>query len=90
MIAHILRWKGGICDIAATAKRQTDKNGRCMGNIFIERLWRSLKYECAYLHTWETGSLARAGVGRWISFYNHQWTHATHAWRTTARRGLLQ
>ena len=33
-------------------------------NIFIERLWRSLKYECVYLHAWETGSQARAAVGR--------------------------
>lgn len=47
-----------------------DGKGRCLDNIFIERLWRSLKYECVYLHAWETGSQARAGVGRWITFYN--------------------
>ena len=47
-------------------------------NIFIERLWRSLKYECVYLHAWETGSQAKAGVGRWITFYNHQRPHAAH------------
>jgi putative transposase len=45
-------------------------------NIFIERLSRSLKYECVYLHAWETGSQARAGVGRWITFYNHRRPHA--------------
>jgi putative transposase len=33
----------------------------------IERLWRSLRYDCVYLHAWETGSQARAGVGRWIA-----------------------
>ncbi len=38
--------------------------GRCLDNIFIERLWRSLKYECVCLQAWETGSQARAGVGR--------------------------
>lgn len=33
-----------------------DGKGRCLDNIFIERLWLSLKYECVYLHAWETGS----------------------------------
>ena len=50
--------------------------GRCIDNIFIDRLWRSLKYECVYLHAWETGSQAKAWVGRWIAFYNHQRPHA--------------
>ena len=40
-----------------------DGKGRCIDNIFIERLWRSLKYECVYLHAWETGSQARVGIG---------------------------
>lgn len=40
--------------------------------IDIERLWRFLNYECVYLHAWETGSQAKVGVGRWITFYNHQ------------------
>jgi putative transposase len=35
-----------------------DGKGRCLDNIFIERLWRSLKYECVCLHAWETGSQA--------------------------------
>ena len=55
-----------------------DGKGRCIDNIFIERLWRSLKYECVYLHAWETGSQARAGIGRWINFYNCQRPHAAH------------
>ena len=37
-----------------------DGRGRFLDNIFIERLWRSLKYECVYLHAWETGSQAKA------------------------------
>ena len=37
-----------------------------------------LKYECVYLHAWETGSQAKAGVGSWISFYNHQRPHTAH------------
>ena len=56
----------------------SDGKARYLDNIFIERLWRSLKYECVYLHAWETGSQARAVVGRWISFYNHQRPHAAH------------
>lgn len=55
-----------------------DGKGRCLDNIFIERLWRSLKYECVYLHAWETGSQARAGIGRWITFYNHHRPHTAH------------
>ncbi len=55
-----------------------DGKGRCIDNIFIERLWRSLKYECVYLHAWETGSQARAGIGPWITFYNHQRPHTAH------------
>ena len=43
-----------------------DGRGRWMDNVFIERLWRSVKYECIYLHAFETGSEARAGIGRWI------------------------
>ena len=41
----------------------------------MSRLWQSLKHECVYLHSWETGSQAKAGVGRWITFYNHQRPH---------------
>jgi putative transposase len=38
----------------------------------MARLLRSLKYESVFLHAWETGSRARAGVARWITFDNHQ------------------
>ena len=60
----------------AKTKISMDGKARYLDNIFIERLWRSLKYECVYLHAWETGSQAKAGVGRWITFYNHQRPHA--------------
>ena len=39
-----------------------DGKRRCIDNVFIERLWRSLKYECVYLHAWETGSQAKAAA----------------------------
>ena len=53
-----------------------DGKGRFLDNIFVERLWRSLKYECVYLHAWETGSEAKAGVRKWIEFYNHKRPHS--------------
>ena len=49
-----------------------DGKGRYLDNIFIERLWRTLKYECVHLHAWETGSEARAGVRNWMEFYNNR------------------
>ena len=66
------------------ARISMDGKGRCLDNIFIERLWRSLKYECVYLHAWETGSQAKAGVDRWITFYSHQRPHAAHGGQTPA------
>ena len=52
-----------------------------MDNVFIERLWRLLKYECAYLNAFETGSELRAGLGRWISYYNGEQPHSRLAGR---------
>ncbi len=59
-----------------------DGRGRWMDNVFIERLWRSLKYECIYLHAFETGSELRAGLSRWIGYYNAQRPHSSLAGRT--------
>ncbi|AKI01811.1 transposase [Hoeflea sp. IMCC20628] len=53
-----------------------DGKGRFLDNIFIERLWRSLKYECVYLHAWETGSEAKSGIKKWMEFYNHKRPHS--------------
>lgn len=47
-------------------------------NRMIERLWRSLKYECVYLHAFEKGSEARAGIGKWVAYYNAERPHSTH------------
>lgn len=52
----------------AKIKTSMDGKGRFMDNIFIERLWRSLKYESVYLHAWEGGREAKAGIGKWIEF----------------------
>lgn len=44
----------------------------------IERPWRSLKYECIYLNAFETGSETRAGIKKWIAYYNAERPHSTH------------
>jgi len=54
-----------------------DGKGRWMDNVFIERLWRSLKYECVYLYNPETGSEARERIGRWVDRYNHERPHSS-------------
>jgi putative transposase len=59
-----------------------DGRGRWMDNVFIERLWRSLKYECVFLNAFETGSEARAGIGRWIGYYNADRPHSALAGST--------
>ena len=52
-----------------------DGKGRCMDNVFIERLWRSLKYEEVYLKAYETVAEANAGIGSWMRFYNTRRRH---------------
>jgi len=54
-----------------------DGKGRWMDNVFIERLWRSLKYECVYLNAFENGQQARHNIGCWIVFYNKTRPHST-------------
>ena len=59
-----------------------DGKGRCMDNIFVERLWRSLKYEEVYLHAYASVAEAKAGIGAWLRFYNEERQHQSHAYRT--------
>ena len=54
-----------------------DGKGRWMDNVFIERLWRSLKYECVYLSEFATGSQARTGIGWWMDFYDRRRPHSS-------------
>jgi len=62
-----------------------DGRGRCMDNIFIERLWRSLKYEAVYLHELTDGFVAQRVIGEWISFYNTVRPHSALDGRTPAQ-----
>jgi putative transposase len=61
----------------AEVKISMDSKGRWMDNIMIERLWWSLKYECIYLHAFETGSEARKGIDKWIRRYNEERPHSS-------------
>ena len=61
-----------------------DGRGRCLDNIFIERLWRSLKYEEVYLKDYQLVSEARAGIASYFQFYNYQRLHQSLAYRTPA------
>ena len=63
----------------SNVKISMDGKGRWMDNVFIERLWRSLKYECVYLHAFENGTEARKGIGYWIEFYGTQRPHSALA-----------
>ena len=63
-------------------KISMDGKGRWMDNVFIERLWRSLKYEEVYLKAYATPSEARAGIGEWMRFYNLERTHQSLGRRT--------
>ena len=61
-----------------------DGRGRCMDNIFIERLWRSLKYEAVYLHDLTDGFAAERVIGEWMEFYNTERPHSALAGSTPA------
>ena len=53
-----------------------------MDNVFIERLWRSIKYECVYLHTLETGQHLHTGLSRYFQHYNFSRPPSSLAGRT--------
>jgi len=61
-----------------------DGRGRCLDNIFIERLWRSLNYEEVYLRDYARVAGAQAGIGAWFQFDNHERPHQSLGYRTPA------
>ena len=71
-----VEWTNALTE--AGVKVSMDGRGRWIDNRMIERLWRSLKYECIYLNAFETGSEARGGIERWIDYYNADRPHSTH------------
>jgi putative transposase len=61
----------------AGVKISMDGRGRWMDNVMIERLWRTLKYDCIYLNTFETGSETRTGIEKWLRRYNEKRSHSS-------------
>ena len=61
-----------------------DGKGRYLDNIFVERLWRSLKYEEVYLKVYNQIPEARVGIGNYLSFYNEQQPHQALHYQTPA------
>lgn len=63
-------------------KISMDGRGRALDNIFVERLWRSVKYESVYLGQWETVAEARSGLREYFKFYNHERLHQSLNYKT--------
>jgi putative transposase len=73
-------------------KISMDGKGRCIDNIFVERLWRSVKYEEVYLHAYASVAEARSGLARYFDFYNRERPHQALGYQTpdAFHRGLQQ
>jgi putative transposase len=67
---------------AAGARISMDGKGRWIDNVFIERLWRSVKYEDIYLRAYENGRELQAGLTRYFDFYNRRRIHQSHEYQT--------
>jgi putative transposase len=61
-----------------------DGKGSYNDNLFVERLWRTVKYEEVYLKAYQDGRDARVGLGNYFRFYNTERPHQTHGYRTPA------
>ena len=67
---------------AQSVQISMDGKGRFLDNIFIERLWRSLKYEEVFIKAYASVAEARFGIGAWLAFYNDERKHQSHGYRT--------
>jgi len=65
-------------------KVSMDGRGRALDNIFVERLWRSVKYEEVYLHSYNTVKEAKTGLARYFHFYNTERIHQSLDYKTPA------
>ena len=62
--------------IKSDIKISTDGKGAWRDNVFVERLWRSVKYEEVYLHAYDSVGVARVSIGRYLDFYNRVRPHS--------------
>jgi putative transposase len=65
-------------------KVSMDGRGRCLDNVFVERLWRSVKHEDVYLRGYQSVAELRAGLLRYFHFYNQERRHQSLGYRTPA------
>jgi putative transposase len=70
--------------VSAGVAVSMDGRGRCLDNVFVERLWRTVKYEDIYLRGYEAVPELEQGLVRYFRFYNHQRLHQSLAYRTPA------
>jgi putative transposase len=70
--------------LAAGVAISRDGKGRCLDNVFVERLWRSLKYEEVYLKGYDSVTDAREGIGAYLRFFNVERPHQALGYRTPA------
>lgn len=68
--------------LAAGIRISMDGRGRCIDNIFVERLWRSLKYEEVFLHAYDDMREANAGIGGYFAFFNAKRKHQSLGYQT--------
>jgi putative transposase len=68
----------------ANVQISMDGKGRALDNIFVERLWRSVKYEEVYPNDYDSPREARASLSRYLTFYNHERSHQALDYRTPA------
>ena len=68
--------------IEAGVRISMDGRGRWMDNVFIERVWRSLKYEDVYLRGYADGGEVKTGIGEYFAFYNERRLHQALGYRT--------
>ncbi len=66
----------------AGSRISMDHRGRAYDNIFVERLWRTVKYEDVYPHAYETPREARIGINSFLTYYNHERPHSSLKYRT--------
>ncbi len=72
-----------FCQFDLSMKRiSMDGKGRWVDNVFVERPWRSLKYEEIYLKAYDSVALARASIGRYLAFFNTERRHQSLGRRT--------
>ena len=77
---HAVAFKSML--LAQSVQVSMDGRGRCMDNVFVERLWRSIKYEEVYLKAYQNGTEARKGIGAYLAFYNQERPHQALGYRS--------